>query len=728
MAKMVDKVMACMKSPDHIRNIAICAHIDHGKTTFSDNLLAGAGMMSEDLAGKAQVLDFHEDEAERGITIDTSAVSMVHTVNDEQHLINLLDTPGHVDFGGDVTRAMRAADGCIVLVCAVEGMMPQTETVLRQALRERVKPILMINKVDRLIKELQLTPAQMQDRFTKIITGVNRFIDSITTEEFKGKWNVNVNDGSVCFGSAFHNWALSVPFMQKSKVTFSDVADSYNSNEPDALKDLRKKAPIHKVILDAVVKHLPNPLVSTDYRIPKIWQGDLESEFGKSLIASDAKGPVGFVITKIVVDPLAGEICTGRLFSGTMKKGDTIYLIGSKEVARLQQIYIFNGAKREVVDNVPAGNIIGIAGLKTGFAGETIASTADAEPFEQIKHLFEPVVTKAVEATKPSDLPKLIDVLRKVGKEDPSIRIEINEETGEHLMSGMGELHLEIIENRIRTEKGLEIKTSPPIVVYRETVTKKSREFEGKSPNKHNKFWFRAEPLDPRIRQAIRDGELAEGRVKKKIPQFLEKLRDLGMDAKEATKVKNVFNGSILTEETRGQVHMNEVIVLVNDMFEDVMNAGPLAREPCLGLKIVLTDMTLHEDSIHRGPAQVYPAVREGIRAAIADAGAMIYEPVQVMQFDTPTRFMGEISKLLSAKRGQMLDMESGDEFTVIKGKLPVGEMFGLSNDVRSSTEGRASFSVVDQSFEKLPNELQHKIISQIRSRKGIVEETTEEE
>ena len=723
MAKMVDKVKSIMVKPTQIRNIAICAHIDHGKTTFSDNLLAGAGMMSEDLAGKACLMDFHEDEQARGITIDTSAVSMVHTVHGAEHLINLLDTPGHVDFGGDVTRAMRAADGCIVLVCAVEGMMPQTETVLRQALKERVKPILFINKVDRLIKELQLDPQQMQKRFTKIITGVNAYIDKITPPEFKGKWNVNVNEGSVCFGSAFHNWALSVPFMQKSKVTFTDVANAYNSNDQDALKDLKKRAPIHEVILDSVVDHLPSPLVAQPYRIPKIWQGDPETEYGKDLIACNAKGKLGFVITKIVVDPLAGEICTGRLFSGTVSKGQEVYLTGAKEHARIQQVYIFNGAKREVVDDVPAGNIIGIAGLKSGFAGETVTTDLEAEPFEQIKHLFEPVVTKAVEATKPSDLPKLIEVLRKVGKEDPSIHIEINEETGEHLMSGMGELHLEIIENRIKTEKGLEIKTSSPIVVYRETVTKPSGEHEGKSPNKHNKFYFKVEPLDPVLRKAIKEGELPSGRIKKKMPVLLEKMRELGMDAKEATKVKDIFNGNMLTEETRGQVHLGEVIELINDMFEDVMNAGPLAREPCMGVKVILMDMTLHEDSIHRGPAQVYPAVREGIRAAMIDGRAVLLEPVQIMQFDTPTRFMGEVSKLLSSKRGQMLDMESGDEFTSIKGKLPVAESFGLSNDIRSGTEGRASFSVVDQAFENLPGELQQKVINIIRQRKGIEEE-----
>ena len=723
MAKMVDKVKSIMTHPNNIRNIAICAHIDHGKTTFSDNLLAGAGMISEDLAGKMQVLDFHEDEQERGITIDTSAVSMVHTVKGGEYLINLLDTPGHVDFGGDVTRAMRAVDGTIVLVCAVEGMMPQTETVLRQALKERVKPILFINKVDRLIKELQLTPEAMQQRFIKIITGVNKFLNSISPEEFKGKWNINVQEGSVCFGSAFHNWGLSIPYMQKKGIKFGDVIDAYKKGHENDIKELRKKAPIHEILLDAVVEHLPDPLVAQKYRIPKIWHGELDSTYGKSLTASDPNGPLGFIITKIVVDPLAGEICTGRLFSGTMKKGMTVYLLGAKETARIQQVYIFNGAKREVVDNVPAGNIIGIAGLKSGFAGETVTNEEDAEPFEQIKHMLEPVVTKAIEATKPSDLPKLIEVLRKVAKEDPSIHIEINEETGEHLMSGMGELHLEIIENRILTEKGLEVRTSNPVVVFRETVTKKSREFEGKSPNKHNKFIFRVEPLEQKYVQAIKEGELPEMRIKKKMPQLWKKLQELGMDGKESRKVKNIFKGNMLVDHTRGQVHLNEVIVLINDMFEDVMKAGPLAREPAFAVKVILEDMTLHEDSIHRGPAQVYPAVRDSLRAAIRDAGALIFEPVQILKFESPNAFMGEISKLLSAKRGQMLAMDSESEFTTIKGKLPVAEMFGLSNELRSATEGRASFSVIDQAFEKLPNELQEKIIKQIRSRKGLAEE-----
>lgn len=720
MAKMADKVMLISDKPPQIRNIAICAHIDHGKTTFSDNLLAGAGMMSEDLAGQARALDFHDDEAERGITIDSASVSMVHKFREKDFLINLIDTPGHVDFGGDVTRAMRAVDGCIVLACAVEGVMPQTETVLKQALKERVKPILFINKVDRLIKELQLTPEAMQQRFVKIIGHVNQLIDDLSPKEMKGKWHVKVDDGSVCFGSAFHNWGLSVPYMKEKGVNFLEIINAYTGDGNH--KELAKKAPVHEVVLDSVIQHLPNPVDAQKYRVPKIWHGDIETEFGKQLSDCDPKGEIAFVITKIVVDPQAGEIATGRLFSGTIKKGMKVYMNNDKIEGRIQQVFIANGAKREIVDNVPAGNIIGIVGPKA-FPGETITEKPQ-QPFEAIKHLFDPVVTKAIEAKSPSDLPKLVEVLRQVSKEDPSIQIEINEETGEHLISGMGELHLEIIENRILTEKKVQIQTSPPIVVYRETITGKSPEScEGKSPNKHNKLYFTAEPLTEELKTAMKNGEIPEGRVKKKDLDFRNKLVEAGMETKEADNVKDVFNGNLFVEATRGEVHIGEIIEMVLDMFEDVMNSGPLAREPGFGMKITLVDTKLHEDAIHRGPAQLYPAVREGIRGAIATAKPLLYEPVQTLRFEAPEEFMGEISKLISNKRGQLLDMEQEGTQVVVKGKLPVGEMFGLSNDLRSATGGRGSSSLVDQNYERLPDELQQKIINQIRSRKGLKKE-----
>jgi len=718
--KMVERVTRIMSKPSNIRNIAIAAHIDHGKTTLSDNLLAGAGMMSEELAGKACQLDFHDDEQERGITIDSAAVSMVHKVEDNEYLINLIDTPGHVDFGGDVTRAMRAVDGAVVLTCAVEGMMPQTETVLKQALKERVKPILFINKVDRLIKELQLTPEAMQERFINIIGMVNDKINQLAPKEFKGKYDLSVQDGSVCFGSAFHNWAMSVPYMKKKGISFKEIIDAYQGDD-EQWKELGKRAPLHEVLLNAVVKHLPNPVDASAYRIAKLWHGDLESEDGIALQKCDPNGPLYFVVIKIVVDPQAGEISAGRLFCGTMKKGTTVHLNRANQASRIQQVFIYNGAKREIVDNVPAGNYIGVAGIKS-YPGETVTLTP-TEPFEEIKHIFDPVVTKSIEAKKPSDLVKLLDVLRKVGKEDPSIKITLNEETGEHLVSGMGELHLEVIENRIKTEKGVEVVTSAPIVVYREAIVSESnQDGEGKSPNKHNRLYFRAEPMDPDIAEAIKAGELTNGRIKKKDKPTVEKLMDLGLGAKDANKVREIYNGCMLVDETRGEVHIGEIIEMVMDMFEDVMNAGPQAREPCFGIKITLTDTKLHEDAIHRGPAQLYPAVRDGIRMAIADAKPVLFEPIQTLQFEAPEEYMGEISKLISSKRGQLLEMNTENAQIVVKAKMPVGEMFGLSNDLRGSTGGRGSSFVVDQNFERLPEELRQKIVKQIRDRKGLSE------
>jgi len=718
MVDVTQKIQKLMKEQDKIRNIAIAAHIDHGKTTFSDNLLFGAGMMSEEEAGKALKLDFHEDEATRGITIDSASVSMVHALGDKDYLINLIDTPGHVDFGGDVTRAMRAVDGCIILTCAVEGVMPQTETVVRQALKELVKPVLFINKVDRLIKEVKLTPQEMEKKFIKIIDHVNQLIENIAPEGYKEKWKVGVGEGSVAFGSAFHNWALSFPYMKEKNITFKDIIDSY---ENDTWKELAKKAPLHEVVLNMTIRHHPNPKDAQKYRIPRIWHGDSESNLGKSLINCDANGEVAFVPIKIVVDKHAGEVACGRLFSGTLKQGDEVYMNLAKRKTRIQQVSVYKGAQRLIVDDVSAGNIIGVVGLKDVFAGETV-SREETEPFEAIKHLFEPVVTKSIEATKATDLPKLVEVLKQVGKEDPSIKIEINEQTGESLMSGMGELHLEIIENRIKSEKGLNVQTSAPIIVYRETVGKESPPVEGRSPNKHNSFFIKVDPLEDNVYEAIKSGELREGRLKKKNQEVAEVLSKLGWSGDEIKDVKNIYKGNLFLDETRGEVHIGEVIEMVTDAFEMVMDQGPLAREPCMKMKVSLVDIRLHEDAIHRGPAQVYPAVREAIRGSMQKANPSLFEPVQIYLIEIPSKFLGSMTKLIGSKRGQLIKVEQEGTNASITAKLPVAEMLGWSSDLRSATEGRGVSSLKDQIFEKVPAGMQGDVIRKIRNRKGLSE------
>ncbi|MFT4326683.1 MAG: elongation factor EF-2, partial [Candidatus Woesearchaeota archaeon] len=705
-------------------NICTSAHIHHGKTAFTDNLLAAAGMMKADNAGD---LDAgmqtwqHADEQERLMTVDSANVSMVHEYQGHNYLINLIDTPGHVDFGGNVTRAMRAIDGTVVLVCASEGFMPQTETVMKQAIRERVKPILFINKVDRLIIEMQYTPEKVQQRFVEILNKFNELIEKLAEPEYKQKWKASIQEGSFAFGSAKDNWALSFSFMQKKGIKFSDIQKIYELEGEERRKWVWENAPLHEVILDMAIKNLPNPIEAQQYRIPKIWHGDKESELGKDLITANPNGKLAFVVTRVMIDPKSGkEIAAGRLFSGTIKQGQEVYLNNDKTKARIQIVYIYNGIKPELIDALPAGNVLAITGVNAA-AGETI-TMEPAQPFEELKHIFDPVITKSVEPLTPADLPKVVEVLRKSAKEDPSIKIEINEETGECLMSGMGELHLEIIEGRIINEKGVKIKTSPPIVVFRETVTKQGQEAEGKSPNKHNKFYFVVEPIEPAVAEAIKEGQIHEGRVKKGDLDMRKAFQDCGYDTKEAESVRDIYNGSIYLDKTKGQIHMIEVEGLILDMFEEVMRQGPLAREPCINLKISLMDMSLHEDAIHRGPSQVYPAVREGIKASMNTAGPVVFEPVQIMLIDGPEESVGSVTKIVSGKRGQMLDMEVNEQGAVVKAKIPVMELIGWASDLRSATEGKGVSSLIDQNFEKLPNEKQDEVITQIRNRKGLSE------
>jgi elongation factor 2 len=717
-------VMEAMKVPSKIRNIAIAAHIDHGKTTLSDNLLAGAGMISKELAGDQRFMDSHADEAARGITIDSANVSMVHTVEGTQYLINLIDTPGHVDFGGDVTRAMRAVDGAVVLSCAVEGIMPQTETVLRQALKEKVRPILFINKADRLIKELKLTPEMMQAKFVKIINELNVLITKIAPPEFKQSWQVSVLDGSVCFGSAYSNWALSVPYMQKKGLSFKSVIDLYEGEDDQKIKadvkEFATKAPLHEVLLNAVVEHLPNPVDAQKYRIPMIWGGDVTEGIGKDLTDCNPEGGLAFVVTKITQDKHAGEVCTGRMFSGTVRKGMEVVSSSGKK-GRIQSVFISKGPQRIQIEEAVSGNILGVSGIKDIQVGETI-SQKEMVAFEEISHIFEPVVTVAVQAKFPADLPKMVEVLKVVAKEDPSLKITINEETGEFLIAGMGELHLEVVTNRIKEEKDMKIIVSPPIVVYREAVTKKSIEVEGKSPNKHNKFYMTLEPLEESFAEAIKSGTIHQGRIKKKDRALWDSFVEAGLDKDEAERVKDIFQGSVFIDMTRGVVALNEVMELVLDGFEQVMKAGPLAREACTNFKIRLMDVALHEDAIHRGPGQVYPALRDGLKLAINEAGPMLFEPVQTIQVDCPQDMMGPVSSVVNNRRGQVLDMIMDEDNLSIIAKIPVAETFGMTGDIRSATSGKGSFFVKNQTFEQLPRDQQETIIKQIRDRKGLTE------
>ena len=719
----IKRATEVMHQREQIRNLAIAAHIDHGKTTLSDNLIAGAGMMSEDLAGKSRVLDFDDQESARGITINAASASMVHTVGTQDYLINLIDTPGHVDFGGDVTRAMRAVDGCIILTCAVEGAMPQTETVVRQALKEKVKPVLFINKVDRLINELQVTPEDMIKRFEKQITKVNTLIRQFAPAEHKKDWQVSVDDGTVAFGSAYHNWGITVPYMQKSGVNFTQIFE-YCNNEQQ--KELAKKAPVHEVLLDMAVEMLPSPLVAQKYRIPNIWQGDLESEIGAAMLSCDSSGPLSLMITKIWMDPHAGEVAVGRLYSGTIKHGESVWALGAAKSERVQQVSMMVGSDRIQVPEVTSGNIVALTGVRSAAAGVTITRDEDTTPFEAIRHYSEPVVTVAVEPKSMKDLPKFIGALHGLAKADASLEVSTNQETGEALLAGMGELHLEITVYRLEEEQGIKVSVSDPIVVYRESISSdnKKRPFEGKSPNRHNRFYIETEPLPDDVTNALREGAFGDGAVRNKDAKEIgNRFAEFGMDKDLMRKIYAINGTNVLVNDTKGIQNLHETRELIIEGFNDVCMKGPIAEEPLMGVMVRLVDAKLHEDAIHRGPAQTIPAVRKAVKGALLRSKSVIFEPLQKIRIDAPNDVIGGVTREVTTRRGVIEDMPIDGNTASVIGTMPVAETFGFSNDIRAATQGRAIWNTENAGYVHLPPSLFEKITAEIRERKGLKSE-----
>lgn len=710
-----DEVARIMKDITKVRNVAIIAHVHHGKTTLTDSLLAKAGIISKSVAGDALYTNYEQIEKDRRMTIKSADISLAFPYNGVDHIINLIDTPGHVDFGGHVTRAMRAVDGVVLVVDPVEGIMPQTETVLRQALQERAKPVLFVNKTDRLLTELRLTQEQTMERLLKLINDINTMIRRYAPEEFQEKWILKVGNGSVCFGSAYDKWAISSQIMKKYNVTFKDI---FTLSEKGDLAKLQEVAPIDEAALSMMIEHLPNPAEAQPYRIPKLWHGDLSSEDGTAMVKADSKAKVNMVIFGITNDPHSGEVAIGRVFSGIVKKGTELYVTGTPDLQKLQQVNIFMGPERVIVDSIAAGNIAGLVGLKNVSIGDT-ASEANIVPFEMIKHYSQPVVTKAIEAKDSRDLMKLIEALRGLSKEDQTIRVELNQETGEHLVSGMGELHLEVIETKLRNEHKINIETSEPIVVYKETIEKTVNDVEGKSPNKHSRFYINVMPLEKGVVEFIETGGMKSGRPKGKA--YVEDLIKAGMSRDEAKGLVSVADTNMLIDSTKGVQYLDEVMELLIEGFEEAMKDGPLAREKCTGIKVVITDATIHEDPVHRGPAQIIPAMRRPIYVGMLSAGVDLLEPKQKFTINIPQEYLSDIITFVGGKRGQIIDIQQEAEQATVMAKMPVAEVIkGFSNEIRSLTAGRAIWYPEYAGYEKLPQELKEKVVREIRTRKGI--------
>jgi elongation factor 2 len=718
------EILRLMHRKERIRNVGIIAHIDHGKTTMTDSLLAEAGLLSPKIAGEARALDYLEEEQKRGITIKTANISLLHEIGGHPYVINLVDTPGHVDFTGKVTRALRAIDGAVVIVDAVDEVMVQTETVTRQALEERVKPVLFINKVDRLVRELKLTPNEIQDKVLRIIRDFNSLIEIYGESEFRDKWKVDPQKETVAFGSAMHRWGFTLKIAREKGVKFSDIIEAYAKGEQQKLARL---IPLHNAILDMVVKNIPDPVEAQRYRLPRIWKGDLNSEVGQAMLNCDDNGPTVMCITMAQIDPHAGLVATGRLFSGTIKQGDQVYLVGVRRDYRVQQVSMYMGAFREVVDKIPAGNIAALLGLDLARAGETLVDAAHKDamvPFERIRYVSEPVITIAVEPKHPKDLPLLMEAMNRLSIEDPNLTATINKETGEYLLSGMGELHLEIAIKFLQDYGGeLEIITSKPIVVYRESIAGKGALALAKSPNGLNRFLVQVEPLEENVTKMIEGGEISEEIGLKKIGKTL--FEETEWKAEEARNIWAIDeHRNMLVDVTKGIQQLGEARETIIAGFRWACRAGPLCEEPLRGVKVKLVDAQLHDDPVHRGPAQIMPAIRRAILGSFLTAKPVLLEPVYKIGVSVPARWVGECLSIITKRRGKIVASDQRGILTMITGHIPVAETFGLSAEMRSATSGHAFWQCTFDHWEKVPENIAKEIVRQIRERKGLPPET----
>ncbi len=701
--RQIPEIQRLMGNKEFIRNIGIIAHIDHGKTTLADSLLAAAGLLSPKMAGSARVLDYLEEEQKRKITIKTANISLLYKAAEGSYIVNLVDTPGHVDFTGKVTRALRAIDGAVVVVDAVEEIMAQTEILTRQALEERVRPVLFINKVDRLIIELQLSAEQVEKKLNRIIDNFNDLIELYGEAAFKSQWKVHPSKNSVAFGSALHGWGFTLSMASQKGLKFSSIINAYQSSEQEKL---RKALPVFDAVFGMAVKGIPDPMVAQAYRVEKIWRGNASSEVGRAMAECSKGGPVVVCVTNVESGP-EGTFAVGRLFSGTVKQGDRLYLVNGKAETVVKQVFTCMGSFRESVAQISAGNLVALLLGDLVKAGETLVDSAHKEgvvPFESIKYVSEPVVTVAVEPKNPKDLPALLEVMERLALEDPNLTVSVNPETGEYLLSGMGELHLEIAINQLKKAvSDVELVVSSPRVAYRESVTKKGVAASAKSPNKQNRFTVQVEPLE----------------------EELALLLDVEKDVEKTVNVVAVdeFRNLLVDGTEKPQELSMDVLEFIAGGFKFACSAGPLCGEPMRHVKVVLRDIELSRDVELHNSVDVMHGVGKAVFGSFLTAKPVLLEPVYKTVISTPSELAGECSRIISSRRGRVSAFEQKGILTVVTGFIPVAETFGLSKELRSATSGRAFWQNLHDHWEQVPEKLATKVIEELRKRKGLSSE-----
>jgi len=828
----VDQIREIMDRKRNIRNMSVIAHVDHGKSTLTDSLVSKAGIIAGSRAGETRFTDTRKDEQERAITIKSTAISLFYKLDEgdmqflegnndgDEFLINLIDSPGHVDFSSEVTAALRVTDGALVVVDCVSGVCVQTETVLRQAIGERIKPVVFMNKMDLALLTLQLDPEELYQKFQRVVEDINVIIATYggaDEDAPMGDIQIHPSKGTVGFGSGLHSWAFSLKqfadmYAAKFKTDTQKLMkrlwgdnfyhgkekkwkkDSQSGcekrafvqfvldpiykvfdaimNEKDEMtqklmkstgvvlkgddKDLKGKPlmkafmrtwlPAGDTLLQMIAIHLPSPVTAQNYRCELLYEGPMDDEAAKGIKACDPKACLMMYISKMVPTSDKGRFYAfGRVFSGTVKTGLRCRIMGPNYVPgggktdlfvkQIQRTILMMGRYVEAIEDVPCGNIVGLVGVdqylvKTG----TITTFEQAHNMKVMKFSVSPVVRVAVEVKNPADLPKLVEGLKRLSKSDPMVQIS-TEESGEHIIAGAGELHLEICLKDLEEDHAcVPIKKSDPVVSYRETVTEESSQMcLSKSPNKHNRLFMKARPLPDGLAQKIEDGDItskmeSKERAKKMCEMYPE------LDVNEMRKIwcfgPEVHGPNIVTDVSKGVQYLNEIQDSVVAGFQWASKEGVLCDENMRGCRFDIHDVTLHADAIHRGGGQVIPTARRVLYACQLSAQPRLMEPIYQVEIQCPENAVGGIYGVLNKRRGHVFEemQTPGTPMFVVKAYLPVNESFGFTAHLRSQTGGQAFPQCIFDHWEAVGSDpLQEdsqsaKIVAACRARKGLPE------
>ncbi|RKQ95905.1 translation elongation factor 2 (EF-2/EF-G) [Kushneria sinocarnis] len=694
------------------RNIGICAHVDAGKTTTTERVLFYTGLSHKigEVHEGAAVMDWMSQEQERGITITSAATTCFWRGMNQQfdeHRINIIDTPGHVDFTIEVERSLRVLDGAIVVLCASSGVQPQTETVWRQANRYEVPRMVFVNKMDRAGADYFMVIEQMRKRLSanpvpiQINWGAeDGFKGVIDLLQMKGiLWNetdmgmtYDLVDIPEELRETAQEWR---EFMLESAAEASEeLMEKYLEEGDLSIEEikagLRRRTLDNEVVLvtcgsafknkgvqamlDAVIEYLPSP---TEV---KAIEGELDDAEGTIEVReADDSAPFSSLAFKIATDPYVGTLTFIRVYSGVLNSGDQVYNTVKDQKERVGRIVQMHSNSRQEIKQVYAGDIAACVGLKEVSTGDTLCDPNAKIVLERME-FPEPVISVSVEPKSRADQEKMGTALGKLAQEDPSFRVKTDEETGQTIISGMGELHLDIIVDRLRREFKVEANIGKPQVAYRETI-RHSVEQEGKF-----------------VRQSGGRGQF--GHVYLRIEPMTEE--DRGDDPEKTFTFSSEIVGGVVPKEY--------VPAVEKGAYEQLQN-GVIAGYPMIDVKVTLFDGSYHDVDSNENAFKVASsmAIKEGARKA----GAVLLEPMMSVEVVTPEEFMGDVMGDLNRRRGLVQGMDDTSAGKVIRAIVPLGEMFGYATDLRSQTQGRASYSMEFAKYDEAPSSIVEAVINQ---------------